>query len=875
MLMITWTRVCGHDFTGERPVPREWTFDTTAAESVRRPGFRTSERRVLAMSSGASPSVPLASVSEKRMTVLCPELFASGDTVLPVLVHTAPPPFQSVDKVKNCRSVIRRLVFHPNGSEFYYILDENCFSNDTLLSKRMSLRKAVLGRIHSTDDHPVLSYWWRFAEGSGPRENSSFIWTSVDHANISMETLYSLDVTKLGDHLVMVARSGNKEANIVSMSLSDGYRTSVPVPAVWPESLALNPEKTRLYLADVCPPLRLLSVAATDSALPVERAEWTTVRIFGVNSEPNISRVIFTPQSFVFAETCLYFIDDTTDRVWGIDISSSSDPRPVAGSGQKGSIDGDGFSSSFRSLKDVVTTPDGCNVFVADYYYGLIRWLKLDSPCSTARGVETVARYTELSALALHQSADELSLYVGASDGSVFELKINSSKLQTCASPPDSPPSFSSPPSSSAAGFSSPPPQDSFTSPSSSRSSSIKRRLALVIALPLSASALLGLGACLYCWTCRQRDGPLWSSTRRTGRANVTEPPELRSGVPLRREERDLHLTQVKQFSLATLSGCTDNFSQSYRIGASGAFGDVYWGSIDDKELAIKVMTGDLTEGKRSMFVKEVNTLSRLHHANLIELVGYCDEGNLSILVYPYFQGGSLDARLHDREKAVPGEPCLPPLTLVERMCVAWQIAKGLSYLHDGANPPIIHRDIKSSNVLLGGGSGANLHVVVADFGIATIGDRVLGTGHDTVVKTSHMAGTFGYMAPEYVRNGILSEKNDVYAFGVIVLELLTGRKAVTQAPSESRWQTLMDWAKPFLGSESLAANVLYEILDPCLRDQAAGSTCEDMVKEALQLASKCLVVDPEARPTMSGLAGRIGEMLVEASRHTQDIMII
>ncbi|GBG87275.1 hypothetical protein CBR_g45335 [Chara braunii] len=137
--------------------------------------------------------------------------------------------------------------------------------------------------------------------------------------------------------------------------------------------------------------------------------------------------------------------------------------------------------------------------------------------------------------------------------------------------------------------------------------------------------------------------------------------------------------------------------------------------------------------------------------------------------------------------------PSLPPLTLMERLCIA--------LLHDGADPPIIHRDIKSSNVLLGNGAGKKLRVVVADFGLATIGERVFGAEHETMVKTSHMAGTFGYMAPEYMLSGILSEKIDVYAFGVILLELLTGRKAVSANPSGMGWQTLADWAKPLLES--------------------------------------------------------------------------
>ncbi|GBG77313.1 hypothetical protein CBR_g23643 [Chara braunii] len=287
-------------------------------------------------------------------------------------------------------------------------------------------------------------------------------------------------------------------------------------------------------------------------------------------------------------------------------------------------------------------------------------------------------------------------------------------------------------------------------------------------------------------------------------------------------------------------------------------------------------MSGELTPAKRRMFITEVNALTRLHHANLVQLIGYCDEGNRSILVYPYFPGGSLYARLHKRETAVPGRPLLPPLTLMERLCIALQIAKGLAYLHDGADPPIIHRDIKSSNVLLGDGAGKKLRVVVADFGLATIGERVFGTEHETMVKTSHMAGTFGYMAPEYMRSGILSEKIDVYAFGVILLELLTGRNAVSPNPSGMGWQTLADWAKPLLESaDGVKAGMtltLSEILDPCLRNEEVGLTFDRVTAETLRLASKCVVEEHDSRPKMSLLATTIDGLINDAKIDRQGV---
>ncbi|GBG90395.1 hypothetical protein CBR_g50643, partial [Chara braunii] len=310
------------------------------------------------------------------------------------------------------------------------------------------------------------------------------------------------------------------------------------------------------------------------------------------------------------------------------------------------------------------------------------------------------------------------------------------------------------------------------------------------------------------------------------------------------------HPFEVKRFRFAELSQCTDDFSSSSRVGERGAFGEVYRGRIGEQQVAIKLMSGELTASRRRMFIAEVNVLSRLHHANLIRLVGYCGEGSRAALVYPYFPGGSLYDRLHRREESIAREPLVPPpLTLVERMCIAMQIAKGLAYLHDGADPPIIHRDVKSSNVLLGDGSGVALPVVVADFGLATTGGRGGGvvTEREAVVKTLHGWGTVGYMAPEYWSSGVLSQMIDVYSFGVILLELLTGRKPVWAAPSGVGLLTLVesvDWAKPLLesGHRVEAGGMLSEMVDPCLRDEAVGLPSGLVVMERmLCLARKCL----------------------------------
>ncbi|GBG90307.1 hypothetical protein CBR_g50556 [Chara braunii] len=208
-----------------------------------------------------------------------------------------------------------------------------------------------------------------------------------------------------------------------------------------------------------------------------------------------------------------------------------------------------------------------------------------------------------------------------------------------------------------------------------------------------------------------------------------------------------------------------------------------------------------------------------------------------------------------------------------------FQVAKGLGYLHDFARPPIIHRDLKSSNILLGEGSGEKLHVVVADFGLAAIGERVLDTGHNHVVLTSHIGGTFGYMSPEYMLRGELSEKNDVYSFGVLVLELLTGRKVVGPAPSGLGWQTLVEWVKPFLlGAvvESGSMEMPYPILDRCLWDQVAGDSIKkNMVMNTFQLAWECVEEEYGSRPAMREIIQHIHSIFLGVGWDGLTVMMV
>ncbi|GBG76383.1 hypothetical protein CBR_g22130 [Chara braunii] len=309
----------------------------------------------------------------------------------------------------------------------------------------------------------------------------------------------------------------------------------------------------------------------------------------------------------------------------------------------------------------------------------------------------------------------------------------------------------------------------------------------------------------------------------------------------------------------------TNGFDQSYLIGDKGAFGEVYWGSLGGTQVAIKVMHGELTAVKRRQFVIEVNTLSRVHHANLIQLIGYCDEGKRCILVYPYFAGGSLHSRLHKRV-GVRGAAPPPPLTVSQRMSIILQIAEGLRYLHCGANPRVIHRDVKSSNVLLSDGGDGSLQVVLADFGTAAIAQNVFETGHESMVKTCQLAGTRGYIAPEYVLRGRLTAKNDMFAFGVVVLELMTGKPAILrQSLVDDDFQALAEWVRGFSQRPNMYA-ILGTIVDPCLRSVVETNVVvRNMVMDVVNLGMACSQEEDEQRPIMSSVCDRLTVILSEA----------
>ncbi|PWA63646.1 serine/threonine-protein kinase PBS1 [Artemisia annua] len=221
----------------------------------------------------------------------------------------------------------------------------------------------------------------------------------------------------------------------------------------------------------------------------------------------------------------------------------------------------------------------------------------------------------------------------------------------------------------------------------------------------------------------------------------------------------------------------------------------------------------------------EVLMLGLLHHPNLVNLIGYCADGDQRLLVYEYMALGSLDYHLHDPS---PGKKRLDWNT---RMKIAAGAAKGLKYLHDKASPPVIYRDLKCSNILL----GESYHQKLSDFGLAKVGP----VGDNTHVSTRVMV-TYGYCAPEYAMTGQLTLKSDVYSFGVVLLEIITGRKAIDNSKTGVE-QNLVAWARPLFKDR----RKFCQIADPLLQGQYPSRG----LYQALAVAAMCVQEQPNMRP--------------------------
>ncbi|KAF5763468.1 putative protein kinase RLK-Pelle-DLSV family [Helianthus annuus] len=293
-------------------------------------------------------------------------------------------------------------------------------------------------------------------------------------------------------------------------------------------------------------------------------------------------------------------------------------------------------------------------------------------------------------------------------------------------------------------------------------------------------------------------------------------------------DANEISTAESLQYSFGIIKAATNDFSENNKLG-QGGFGLVYKGKLQNgQEIAVKRLSRDSGQGEQE-FKNEVLLLARLQHRNLVRLLGFSLQGSERLLMYEFVQNASLDKFIFDPTKRVV-------LDWERRYKILGGVAKGLLYLHEDSRLKIIHRDLKASNILL----DSQMIPKIADFGMAR-----LFTPEETQANTSRIVGTYGYMAPEYAMHGQFSVKSDVFSFGVLVLEIVTGQKnhtfqngVVIEDLLSHAWKSWRD------GTAS-------SLIDPVLRD--GSNSLRDMIR-CIHIGLLCVQEDLNERPTMASV---------------------
>lgn len=389
----------------------------------------------------------------------------------------------------------------------------------------------------------------------------------------------------------------------------------------------------------------------------------------------------------------------------------------------------------------------------------------------------------------------------------------------TWVEPPALPPAIPVPaPVISSEGSSAKPP---FTGLTTAHGSGRKHpSLVLIIAIAAGIIVIFFVSMLIF-WKCTSTQGKKPDKApKRIAMSSLADNISNDGSVP--------HPSSTRFFAYEELKEATNNFELASVLG-EGGFGRVFKGVLKDgTSVAIKKLSSGGHQGDRE-FLVEVEMLSRLHHRNLVKLLGYYSSRDSSqhLLCYELVPNGSLEAWLHGPLDANH------PLDWETRMKIALDAARGLAYLHEDSQPCVIHRDFKASNILLEN----NFHAKVADFGLA----KQAPEGRGNYLSTRVM-GTFGYVAPEYAMTGHLLVKSDVYSYGVVLLELLSGRKPVDMSQPSGQ-ENLVTWARPILRDKDR----LEELVDPRL----GGKYPKDDFVQVCAIAAACVAPEANQRPTM------------------------
>uniref|UniRef100_A0A0E0J413 non-specific serine/threonine protein kinase n=1 Tax=Oryza nivara TaxID=4536 RepID=A0A0E0J413_ORYNI len=320
--------------------------------------------------------------------------------------------------------------------------------------------------------------------------------------------------------------------------------------------------------------------------------------------------------------------------------------------------------------------------------------------------------------------------------------------------------------------------------------------------------------------------------------------PEIYVDVP-GQHDHNLEFGQIKRFSLRELQIATNNFSEQNVLG-QGGFGKVYKGVLSGphgRKVAVKrLFEVEKPEGEIA-FLREVELISIAVHKNILRLIGFCTTTKERLLVYPYMENLSVASRLRDIKL---NEPALDWPT---RVRIALGAARGLEYLHEHCNPKIIHRDVKAANVLLDG----NFEAVVGDFGLAKMIDRERNT------VTTGVRGTMGHIAPEYLKTGRPSVKTDIFGYGVMLLEIVTGERAVFPEFSEGDSEIMLNDQVKRLVQGGRLTDIVDHNLDTAYDLQ--------QLEKMIQIALLCTHVEPHLRPAMSEVVQMLEGNVVPAEQ--------